>query len=178
MKYLLIAVAAIVVIGGGFWYLQSQGTPLIPLSGTFTGGQAAVGAAVGANGEYTGSIFSLAESGKSYKCTITTVAEGISVKGTVYVSGKNVRGDFDTTVPVAGAMQAHVITTTDSVYTWTSMSTQGFKSARTDSGTGGVATAPGQALDLNQSYAYNCVLSATDAATFTPHANITFTTTP
>jgi len=79
-----------------------------------------------------GSIFDLIKLGKTVKCTYNMGTQEMSIAGTTYVSGKNVRGDFESVDPTGNKIQSHVISDGTWMYTWTSAAPQGFKTNISD----------------------------------------------
>lgn len=74
-----------------------------------------------------GNVFDLIKLGKTLKCTYSLDTEDVNMSGTTYVSGKNMRADFENTTPNSDKIQSHMISDGDWVYTWTSASPQGLK---------------------------------------------------
>ncbi|MEK7628017.1 MAG: hypothetical protein AAB421_01200 [Patescibacteria group bacterium] len=174
--YLIAGVIAVVVLGGGWmlWSGSDSTTPEaeVPVAVADTNDTLVV------DGKFNGSIFDLAKSGKSYKCTLSHTIQGVTTNGTIYVSGSNVRGDFSSTVPVVGTVEMHMISDADFVYNWSSMMPTGFKAKRTDGGvTDGGDALSGQSFDADMVYEYDCVQTPADASLFIVPTDIIFKTT-
>lgn len=175
--YIFSSIIAVVVIAtGAIWYVGTKNSapevknePVV-LNTT----EATSDDIVAADGSFSGSVYDLAKSGKAYECTVNHTVQGISSKGIVHVFGDNIKADFTSTVPILGSIKTTMIADADSVYTWTSMMNQGFKSAR------GVAAISvnnkPQSVDLNQTLNYNCVSWTADMSIFTLPTTITFKT--
>lgn len=173
IKYVLIGVVGLIAVGGGYWFMQTRASAISENTQQTSAEQAGEVGKVAEDGSFEGSIFALAQSGQSYKCTIKTTVQGVTVDGVVYVANKNIRGDFNSTVPMYGAVEGHMIADSSTVYVWSSVVPQGYKFVRTE--TGGSATVAGQTLDFNQAYSYKCVPAQADASLFVVPTNITFT---
>lgn len=74
----------------------------------------------------TGSIFDLIKMGSTSKCTFSSNTDTVSTSGTTYISGKQLRGDFDV-VTDGNRMESHMYSDGEWVYTWTSALPQGIK---------------------------------------------------
>lgn len=175
-KYLIALVAAGLIIGGGVWFAKSgKNTETAGLTGTENNSQNETSerVAFGENGEFEGSIFALASTGQAYRCTTSVTAQGVTSSGVVFVSGDNIRGDFESVVPVVGKVTAHMIADKTHVYSWTSLSSQGVRSQKTaDAQPDGAST---QSFDPRAPYSYNCVPQASvDASLFARPGNVNF----
>lgn len=166
-----VVVGVVVVLGGGY-YLMNQ--PGAGADSARTGPQAEVTEQAEA-GRVRGSFASLAGRTGSWKCTVDTSALEAVSSGVVYVADGKVRGDFTTTVQGYGNVESHMLADGTSVYTWSSMMPQGFKTPMTAQGSGGAAPS-GQGMDANMEYSYDCQPWSADTALFVVPANITFRT--
>lgn len=173
IRYVLIGIVGLIAVGGGYWLMQSRESVTAQNTQQIAGESAGEVGKVAEDGSFEGSIFALAKSGQSYKCTIQTTVQGVEVNGVVYVANKNIRGDFSSSIPMYGAVQGHMIADSTAVYVWSSVVPQGYKFVRTE--TGGSATVAGQTLDFNQTYSYKCAPAQADASLFVVPTNITFT---
>jgi predicted small secreted protein len=74
-----------------------------------------------------GSFFDLIKAGKNVKCTFEGKQENATMTGTIYVSGKNARSDYEMTVPTSegeqtpGKLEMHMLVKDDWAYTWGDM---------------------------------------------------------
>lgn len=119
-----------------------------------------------------GSIKSLLSMGKNVTCTIKYPMGEQSTEGTVYVSGKNMRGDFSF-VSSGKSMDSHVIQDGTYMYSWSSASAQGVKMKMED--VDSVKASPSsQAVDLDKEVDYKCSSWGVDNSKFTPPADIKF----
>ncbi|MFA5776072.1 MAG: hypothetical protein WC988_00745 [Patescibacteria group bacterium] len=128
-----------------------------------------------------GNVFDLIKLGKILKCTYSMDAEGVSISGISYVSGKNMRGDFENTDPTGSKMQSHMISDGAWVYTWTSASPQGFKmnvsdaESKTPTADTG-SSANGQNLDnFKNNLDFKCNPWVEDTSLFQVPSDIKFT---
>ncbi len=171
----LIAIAAVVAIGGFFLLSGSKDEPSEEMA-TNTLQDTAEEEGT----DFTGSLFDLARRGGDWKCTIDVRADmsssATAVSGVVYVSGNNVRADFTTTVPSVGEMTSYMIADDTSVYSWSSMTPQGVKVARdmAEESSSSPEDMSGGGVSADQSYGYNCMPTTVDAALFVPPTDVSF----
>lgn len=174
-KLALGIVAAVVVIGGGAYFYMSSNSaaPSGDSMQNETGGEMTKEEA----GEFKGSVHDLMARGGDWKCDIGSQANtgaGVSFSsGTVYVSGKKLKGDFSISVPSLGNVSAYMVSDGEYIYSWSSVMMQGFKAKVTAEGTGGGETS-GYGFNPDVSYSYNCEPATVDASMFTPPANVEF----
>lgn len=126
-----------------------------------------------------GNVFDLLKLGKSLKCTYSMDAEGISVSGTSYVSGKNMRGDFENADNGGAKIQSHMISDGTWVYSWSSASPMGFKmnisEAESKGTTTDTDTSDNQYADVfKNDLNYKCTPWIEDASLFKVPANVEF----
>ena len=126
---------------------------------------------------FSGTFQELAMRGGDYMCTFDSGAAGGNVSGTMYVSGKNIRGTFKTTG--AGAVESNMVMDGNYSYVWTSAYPQGFKTKIDQTASTQTSASSGQnSVDANAKYDYKCQSSKVDAAMFTLPMNIVFNETP
>lgn len=164
-KTLIGIVVALIVVGGGIWYLS--GHP----AGT-TGGTAS-----GETAEGSGTLAELMKKGGAYKCEVavkpTQENANTESSGTVYVGGGKMRGDFSTVVAALGgkAVESHMISSEGYVYTWSDLMPQGVKMKVDASG-----EAPAQqGMDAYTAVDYRCSPWSVEESRFTVPSNVTFT---
>ncbi len=173
MKIYIIALLAVLAIGGGVFYITSNKNnkseeEVSPVS---SGSKKEI---MIVDGKYEGSISELSNSGDSYKCTVSSTANGVSSNGTVYVSGKKIRADFESEVPMVGKVSTFMIADGEYVYTWSSMLSQGFKMLQTQN-EGSVSTDSAvQSFDINHKQSYQCEKTEVDNSRFDLPADVTF----
>ncbi len=167
-KALLGIIAAVVVVGGGAWYLStSKGTT----EGAPTAGNENEEAETNAG---SGTFADLMMRAGSWKCTVTTTIEEAPSSGTVYVAGGKVRADF-VSKPAAlnGAEVASSMIQMDGyVYTWTDAFPQGMKMKIPEGNNTQGSSQAG--VDYSSKVDYDCGAWSVDASMFTPPASVTF----
>jgi hypothetical protein len=129
------------------------------------------------NDTFNGSITDLAKRGGDYECTFVQTNDMSDSTGTVFISGKKMRGDFKTTVKAVSGMnvESHMISDGEFMYNWSSMLPTGFKIAITES-TNATSTPSGsQNFDYNQKLDYKCKAWMADSTKFELPASIKFT---
>jgi hypothetical protein len=182
-----LVIAAVVVVGGGYFVMNSGGYVLkddTAASGTMlagsdksdngmVGGDAAAPLQKATTGAFTGSFFDLATRGGNYKCMVESNGTAVGTTGTVYVSGTDLRGDFNSLVN-GKAVESHMLKKADQIYVWSSLMPQGVTmKAVAMEGQGGAAT-QGSGVTGTQSYAWNCAATGTDASMFALPGGIKF----
>lgn len=122
----------------------------------------------------TSSLKSLLGVGKNVKCDIIYTDE--KGKGTVYVSDKKFRGDFDVTVSGAPEVMTHMIQDGQYAYMWTEGSSQGTKFNVEDyeSDTSASPAPQNQGADLNKDVNMKCSSWNVDSSIFTPPSGVQF----
>jgi hypothetical protein len=126
-------------------------------------------------GQTRKSLLDLIKIGQNVRCTFRSEVANGSTEGTVYVSGQNVRGDFNIKTTSDGkTMQTSMIKTGDTNYVWGSSMTTGIKMTISLDKLAQNKQAS-QYVDPNQKVDYNCTPWNVDASLFTPPSNIKFT---
>lgn len=125
---------------------------------------------------------SFIKQGGSYQCTVTQYIDSAytsSTTGIVYISGEKIRGNYS--VEVQGMkIDGSVIVRDGFAYTWSSMSSTGFKSPVTESASGaaGVQTSSGTtgsfSWNTDMVGDYDCKAWTPVESQFTLPASITF----
>jgi len=119
-----------------------------------------------------GSIKNLLAAGKNQTCTIKYPAGEQMGEGTVYVSDKNLRGDFTMTFEEK-TIDSHMIQDETYMYSWSSLSPQGVKMKITELEK--VQASPtAEYIDLDQEIDINCSPWSVDSSKFTSPADVTF----
>ncbi len=168
-------VVGAVVVGGGYFLIAKRDMPLPFPNQPVAENQEKIESKAetqAQEGKFNGSLAELAARGGSWKCTVDiTTAQSVS-SGITYSSGGKVRGDFTTKVQGYGNVESHMITDGTDVYTWTSVTPQGFKTKMSTPGE--TAVTSGQAVNTNQPYTYDCESWTTDVSVFVIPSDITF----
>ncbi|MFA9288981.1 MAG: hypothetical protein ACEQSA_03825 [Weeksellaceae bacterium] len=128
------------------------------------------------------SLQELMAMGKNQKCTFEYNDPNGGIEGTTYISASNVRSDFNNTDKDGKTSNGGMITDGDFMYTWTSDSKEGVKTAITDDMQKTVEEErekfmqnPDTYMDPNQKVEYDCANWNPDVKVFTPPADIKFT---
>jgi hypothetical protein len=140
------------------------------------------------NAQTTGSIFTLADAGKSQKCTFTYSGSNGSGDGTMYADG-NGRGLMKTSVETerGNSGENNTLILSDKVYTWTISNGQTFgmvmDKATVQSGAGsgtGSGTGAGRtstSTNVNQDFDMQCQSWTVDESVLAVPSNVSFTNT-
>jgi len=169
IKTLIGVVVAIVVVGGGIWYVSTNKAEA-PVDG--------MPAASEDTAEGSGTLAELMKRAGSYKCTVemkpTEANENTASSGTVYVADGKMRGDFTTVVAALGGkiVESYMISTDGYVYTWSNLLPQGMKMQISTSGD----TATQGGMDASAAVDYHCAPWNVEASRFTVPTNVKFTT--
>ncbi len=171
-KVIVGVVAALIVIGGGTWYVMSQQAPE---EGTPNEESAESGAPAKLG---SGSIADLWGMTGTLQCDIKSTEESAPFTGTLYVSSGNVRADIVATVPnMTKPVASHMIRSGGFMYSWSDLIPQGVKIP--DTATQGAASgSTSQGVSANAKVSYTCKPWAADTSIFTPPTNVTFMTVP
>jgi hypothetical protein len=115
--------------------------------------------------------------GKNLQCDFDYATEGkAGSKGTVYVSGKKVRGEFESNVNGKQTMM-HMLQDGDYTYVWGSAMPEGIKmKVVAPEGTQNTnTTSPAnQYFNPNQEMNFNCIACGVDASKFAVPSDVTF----
>ena len=112
--------------------------------------------------------------GGAYACTVNQIIAGGESKGTLFMNGDKVRGEFTTTVK-GQSMTMNFLVLDGYSYSWTSMApTMGFKIKQTT--TPGVSANMEAMWDANQIGDYSCEAWSLDQTKFEVPTSITFRT--
>lgn len=123
-------------------------------------------------------IFSLAKRGGDFKCDFLHNAPPSFSAGVVYISNNKVKGEFVSNINlpeygISNEIKSYMISDGESVYTWTSMSNDGYKASINKS-----ATLDNQEVIqmdyMNEDLNYKCESYNVDQSKFLLPTNITF----
>jgi len=159
--------AAVIILLGGLLLMPKKNTPSTSNTAINpTNSQSN-------SGTTKNTLSGLLSLGKTVECTFDYDENNSQVKGTVYVSGNKMRGDF--IVDVLGQTQnSSTIQDGDVMYVWGSSMPQGIKMDITDEQKELTQDAQ-KYYDRNKQIDYKCKPWVAKANLFTPPANITFT---
>lgn len=173
-KNLIIGVVAVVLlIGGMIMYQKAKGTSLVaPMMEKNDG----------ALGMINGTLADLAAKGVPMQCSFKSTVDGVESSGTVYVSGKNMRGDFKGMYD-GKEESTHMIRSDDTNYIWSDgdgkgmmmkISAEDVESLKKNMME--VQKSNPQAVDVDgQTMDYNCKSWVPEGTSFTPPTDIEFT---
>lgn len=184
-------VVIVAIVGGGYWLLTSKTINVEKSAGNptdrMTTDDVSKIDSVDNSKTTTSDSQKLSDvmaAGKDVVCTFTSSDPNAENSGTVFVSGKDVRGDFASDVKtVSMKIESHMIQKDGYVYTWTNTMPQGFKAKVVMAQDSGNAMATGkmsgsQSFDFNTSYNYNCKDWQKDTSKFTLPSSIIFSEIP
>lgn len=171
MNKILVGAVAVVVVGAGAYFMMG-GSPAMP------GDQEALNEAV-KDVAPTGvrSLRSIMAAGGAHVCTFTSEDPNASNKGTVYVSGDSIRGEFESNIKGMGMMKSHMLQDAGFMYTWSAAMAQGMKMAIPEGNAMGDtgSTASGhESFDAGVEMAYDCKPWTPDSSSFTLPAGVEF----
>lgn len=163
-KIIIIAVAALIVLGaGGFALIKLQKPVVAPTIET------AISESTPTPATQKSSLKSLLEKGGNVTCTV----KQSSGSGTVFVSEKKFAGDFITKIEGKDTL-SHIIYDGTTSYIWTDGANTGFK-MKVDPSQMQNQGQNQQSVDLNQEVETDCKSWTPDNSKFTAPSNITFT---
>lgn len=170
-KNVLIGLGVIVLLllGGAYFILgKSKTTPTAPLTANQANNQAV--------SEKT-SLKNLLAGNRNVTCTTSyPIDEKSSSNGTIFVSGKKMRGDFNVMMNGKNTL-SYMIQDGTYVYIWTADSAQGtkMKVEAVEKATGESTQKTDQNFDVNKEVDVKCSNWSVDESKFTPPSNVTFT---
>lgn len=120
------------------------------------------------------SLIDLVTSGKTTQCTFDVATNSGSSRGTLFIAGEKMRGDFETTTEDGKTSQMYMIRDNDMYYVWGGELPSGIKMTF-DVDQLKTSTQANQYVDLNTKADYSCSDWTTDTSKFIPPSNIKFT---
>lgn len=169
---LMLATAAILIIKGG-----SKSSETVVVEEVQDDSANTTSPDISVDGKFNGSVNDLIARGGDYECSFTHSTDVSDSTGTVFISGKKMRGDFNSTTKLAAniKMESHMISDGEFMYNWSSAMPTGFKVAITKNESS-TSTSGSQGLDYNQKLDYDCKAWMVDASKFVVPTEIKFTT--
>lgn len=164
---IIVAIVAILLIAAGAFFVLNKKSTAPKQSNTASQEQKSQ-----ESGSIKNSIKSLLSQGKSVTCTVKYPSAEQATEGTLYVSGKQMRGDFKTTVN-GKEMDSHMITDQTYSYSWSSATPQGAKMKIDQVEAPNASPVSGQ-VDTNSEVDMKCSPWGVDNSKFTPPSNINF----
>ena len=162
MKIIIGLVAAVVVIGGGAWYVSSQKSDNAALEGSMeqkeeNAGEGTLGALIARAGSWT--------------CTVKTDIENAPSEGVAYIADGQIRADFTSTIQ-GKAVVSHMISADSYIHTWSDAYPQGVK-MKIPEGDAAASTEYG-GVSYDSHVDYDCNPWIKDGSKFTPPSDVTF----
>lgn len=167
MTKVIIVVFAVILLGGGAYYFLNREPGENRESEAQTRDEAKNEEAP-VTSSFRGSFDDLMARGGSYKCTFTHKTDVSVSSGTVYISDDRMRGDFESETEHMD-VTSHMIKRDGYVYSWSPLTSQGFKmpvDGEGEAGGSGDGSMSGQSVDLNQEYDYDCSTWTTNESVF------------
>src|SRR3989344_6582040 len=155
----------IAVLAGGYFFLNKKSQA--PQESSVTSQEQK-----SETGFLKSSIKSLLAGGKNVMCSVRYPTGDQSTEGKIYVSGKNMRGDFNMTIS-GKAMESHMISDGTYMYSWSSETGQGVK-MKIDQ-TEVKASPTSESVDIDKEVDMDCSSWGVDNSKFTIPADIQFT---
>ncbi len=175
-KNLLIGIGAVVLIGiAAFLVNSSQKSSLQEALTEVSQPQEEASGL----GKISGTLKDLLVRGTPMECTYAYAVEGLTTSGTLYLSGKKVRGNFETTQGDGQPIESGMVQDGEYVYIWSSQQPQGTKMKITDAdldetGSEGLAEEYDPMSFEEMNIDYSCKAWREDASFFAPPAEIEF----
>jgi hypothetical protein len=151
-------IIAAAVAGGGYWYATRAADPAAP-------GEAS------ADDSYATAL----RDGGAHECTVHITVNGSTSDGTVYISGTDVRGEFQS-VAAGRTIRSSLIRVGGYVYVWSDAYPQGFQTEATTDTDPLAALAP--TSGETHGATYSCHAWTADASKFVLPKGVTFTKMP
>ena len=171
MKYLGIVLGLAVVVGGGYYLYTNMPAPQAQeeeMQQEETETQTNAG---------TGTFADLMARGGSWQCSVSVEqGEGVSSNGMAYISGSEIRGDFESSVS-GQVYGSHMLQTGGYIYTWSDMAPQGFRMPVMAAGEADTS-ASAQGFDASAGVTYDCQPWAADTSRFAVPEGVTFADAP
>jgi len=130
-----------------------------------------------------GSLFDLFNRGSNLNCTFSGTQAEQDISGTIYISGKKMRGTFEIEMPQA-TITSNMVSDGEYMYSWSDLLPQGFKMklSEVEAQANAEVTDPKlskEALEnmkkFQQNFDYECDKWAVDSSMFNVPGNVTFT---
>jgi len=169
---IIIGILALVLIGSAVAFTQLNKSSKTPVQPAIVGEEKAQPT----ESISRGSLKSLLSMRENTTCTISYSADQMETKGTVYISGKKMRGDYIIKGADRKEIESHIITDEMYMYSWSSGTPQGVK-IKIDQ-TPNVTPSSGsqsQTAELDREVDYKCSSWTVDNSKFTPPSDIKFT---
>ncbi|NCN52545.1 hypothetical protein GW943_01930 [Candidatus Parcubacteria bacterium] len=169
---IIIAILAVVLIGGGVYVVKHKSTPTEQVNTDTDASDTDPETPFSGSGSFR----DLLNLGHTAVCDVTYSDENSVVTGTSYIAQNRVRGDF-TIETKDNTFESHFIHQDEMLYSWT-LTPGGITALKMSTATEGETgdTNASQGVDLNQHIEYDCRPWTVDESEFTPPAAIEFKT--
>jgi hypothetical protein len=174
-KVIAIVVGVVVVLGGAYYAMRGTSESVKDTNSIAVGEPNPSAPTENTSGKKM-SFDAFMKQGGSYMCTVNQNVQGMESKGTVYINGGNIRGDFKTSV--SGMNIDTMFLTKDGYsYSWSSMMAgKGFKVAvKGASGNTSTQTSGQYSFDASQIGEYDCQPWTVDQSKFAMPSGVVFT---
>lgn len=174
-KVIAIVVGVVVVLGGVYFAMKGDSGSVSDTNSIAVGEQNPATPTENTSGKKM-AFSEFMKNGGSYKCTVDQNVQGMTSKGTVYINGSNIRGEFNTSAQGMN-VDSNFIMKDGYSYSWSSMMAgQGFKVAVNQNTTGSGAGTSGQySFNSEQIGDYNCEAWNSDSSKFALPGGVVFT---
>jgi len=176
-KKILIGVVVVLLIGGGLFMMNKGDDAMGRLDAMMEKSDDESSGL----GTISGGLKELFAKGKSMQCDFEHTAETGVTSGTVYISGNDMRGDFELVQQDGKTVTSNMIRKGDTSYVWSSEFDQGFKTVipevtnEADNNYDQTAMQSDPFAELeNQNVTYDCKPWIVNATMFTPPSDIEF----
>ncbi len=167
---LIIAIVAILAVGGGAYVVTKQKE--VRKAELKTSVEVDANAEVKTDANAKGSLRSLLALGKNTMCTFTSVVENSTSSGTVYIaSNGDMSGDFTSQTKASGTITSHMIMKGGTSYVWSGAQGAKMNVSATEATT---ASNANQSVDLDAQVDYDCKNWTRDDSKFVVPTNVNF----
>ncbi len=164
---IVIAVIAVLAIGGGAYYTSQKEDRAEVNSES----EVSLDSSTEVNLNSKNSLRGLLSLGRDLKCTFAKADTSGQTAGTVYISDGMMRGDFDTKASTGASVDSHMITKGDVSYVWSGSQGAQMTASKTEASGSPQARS---VVGIDDKYDYRCVNWSKDVALFTPPASVKF----
>jgi len=164
MKKSIIIVLGIIVLVGGYYYFSKSkdSTEVATFENIDTTTEEKINS----------SILDLAKRGGNYECSFSNITGVGTSDGVVYISGDKIRGNFVSNVSAVNmVVKSYMISDGVSIYTWTDMTSQGYKVPVEQ---GATEQNTSQSFDYGQNLEYTCKGWVVDPSVFNLPSEVEF----
>lgn len=170
---LIIAIVAVLAVGGGAYVVTKNKE--VRKAELKTNVEVDANAEVKTDANAKGSLRSLLTIGKDTMCTFTSVHEGVTSSGVVYIaSNGDMRGDFKSDTSVAGTINSNMIMKGGTSYVWSGAQGAKMNVSATQETQTTTSSNANQSVDLDVQVDYDCKNWTRDDSKFVVPTNVNF----